>query len=229
MRIAFKSLLIVAAVLMAYMCYSSIMTPIEFNESKAVRDNAVIQRLKDIRKAQVQYKELYGHYTSSFDTLLNFINNEQIPVVMKLGELSDQQLEKGLNDSIALALSTPEEAAKYGIEDLDQFKENFRRDTSYVPVKKSVFGDNYPGLDSLAYVPFTGGTQKFEMATGEYVTKSNTKIPLFEAKVPYKVYLNGLNKQEIINLNKQAETLDRYQGLKVGDIVESNNNAGNWE
>ncbi|MCQ2195420.1 MAG: hypothetical protein MJZ28_10780 [Paludibacteraceae bacterium] len=228
MRIVFKSLLIVATVFMAYVCYSSIMTPIEFNENKAVRDNAVIQRLKDIRKAQVQYKELKGVYTDDFKTLLNFINNEQIPVVMKLGELTDQQLEKGLNDSIALALSTPEEAAKYGIDDLEAFHQNFRRDTSYVSVKKSVFGDNYPGLDSLPYVPFTNG-QMFEMAIGDYVTKSNTHIPLFEAKVPYKVYLNGLNKQEIINLNKQAETLGRYAGLKVGDAVESNNNAGNWE
>ncbi|MBO4806738.1 MAG: hypothetical protein IK005_06425 [Paludibacteraceae bacterium] len=228
MRIVFKSLLIVASILMAYMCYSSIMTPIEFNEKKAQRDNAVIQRLKDIRKAQVQYKELHGKYTASFDTLIYFINNEQIPVVMKLGELTDHQLEKGLTDSIALKLSTPEEAAKYDIEDLDQFLANFRRDTSYVSVKKSLFGENYPGLDSLAYVPFTNG-QKFEMATGEYVTKSNTKIPLFEAKVPYKVYLNGLNNQEIINLVKQAETLGRYEGLKVGDIYESNNNAGNWE
>lgn len=228
MRIVFKSLLIVAAIFMAYVCYSSIMTPIEFNESKTVRDNAVIQRLKDIRKAQVQYKELYGKYTDSFDTLVAFVNHGLIPEVKKVGELSDQQLEKGLNDSIALALSTPEEAAKYGIDDLDLFKENFRRDTSYVPVKKSVFGDNYPGLDSLPYVPFTNG-QKFELAIGEYVTKSNTKIPLFEAKVPYNVYLNGLNRQEIVNLNKQAETLGRFQGLKVGDVNESNNNAGNWE
>ncbi|MCQ2218926.1 MAG: hypothetical protein MJZ33_10695 [Paludibacteraceae bacterium] len=228
MRIVFKSLLIVASIFMAYICYSSIMTPIEFNENKDVRDNAVIQRLKDIRKAQVQYKELYGRYTADFDTLVNFINNEQIPVVMKLGELSDQQLEKGLTDSIALKLSTPEEAAKYGIEDLDQFLANFKRDTSYVSVKKTLFGDNYKGLDSLAYVPFTNGV-KFEMATGEYVTKSNTKIPLFEAKTPYKTYLNGLNKQEIINLVKQAETLGRYEGLKVGDVNESNNNAGNWE
>ncbi|MBP5455053.1 MAG: hypothetical protein J6Y37_00955 [Paludibacteraceae bacterium] len=228
MRIVFTSLLVVASIFMAYLCYSSIMTPIEFNEKKAQRDNAVIQRLKDIRKAEVQYKEMYGSYTGSFDTLINFVNNEQIPVIMKLGELTDQQLEKGLTDSLALTLSTPEDAAKYGIEDLDQFFANFKRDTSYVSVKKSLFGENYNGVDSMAYVPYTNNV-KFELATGEYVTKSQTKIPLFEAKVPFKTYLNGLNKQEIINLVKQAETLGRYPGLKVGDIYESNNNAGNWE
>ena len=62
-----------------------------------------------------------------------------------------------------------------------------------------------------------------------FLTKSNVEVPLFEASVPYDVYLNGLNKQEIINLNEKAKTLGKFAGLKVGDISSPNNNSGNWE
>ena len=59
--------------------------------------------------------------------------------------------------------------------------------------------------------------------------KSGFSIPLFEASVLNNVYLNGLDKQEIINLNAQAKNLEKFPGLKVGDIEIPNNNAGNWE
>lgn len=226
MRIVFKALLVLASIFMAYLCYSSIMSPIEFNEQKDIRDNAVIKRLKDIRKAQIAYKDLHGKYTASFDTLVYFVNNEHIPVVKKIGELSDYQLEKGLTDSIALKMQ-PEDAAKYGIEDYDLFMSTFRRDTSYVSVKEAVFGKGYV-LDSLSYVPFSNG-KKFELKVGEQITKSGTVIPLFEAKAPFAVYLQGLNKQEVVNLIDKATTLEKYEGLKVGDAEASNNNAGNWE
>ncbi len=226
MRIAAKVLLVLTSIMLAYMCYRSILNPIEFEKEKSVRDKAVIARLVDIRKAQIAYKESKGVYTSSFDTLLNFVKNDQVMRISKKGELTDQQLEKGMTEEIALNL-TEEEAPKYGIEDYYAFKENFRRDTSYVSVLESVFGAGY-NVDSLAYVPYTAG-QKFEMETGENTTKSGIVIPLFEARTTYKTYLDGLNKQEIINLTKKATALGKYEGLKVGDIYNPNNNAGNWE
>ena len=226
MRIAAKVLLVLTSIMLAYMCCRSILNPIEFEKEKSVRDKAVIARLVDIRKAQIAYKESKGVYTSSFDTLLNFVKNDQVMRISKKGELTDQQLEKGMTEEIALNL-TEEEAPKYGIEDYYAFKENFRRDTSYISVLESVFGAGY-NVDSLAYVPYTAG-QKFEMETGENTTKSGIVIPLFEARTTYKTYLNGLNKQEIINLTKKATALGKYEGLKVGDIYNPNNNAGNWE
>ena len=227
MRVVFNSLLVLASIVLAYMCVRSIMDPIEFEGEKSVRDKAVIARLIDIRKAQIAHREAKGVYAEDFNKLMSFVNNEKIAMVSKKGELTDQQMEKGLTEDIALALVDTAEAAKYGIEDLEAFKENFRRDTSYVSVKESVFGVGY-NIDSIAYVPFTNG-EKFEMRTGFNKTKSGIKIPLFEACTPYKVYLNGLNKQEIINLTKKASALGKYEGLKVGDVEEPNNNAGNWE
>lgn len=226
MRIVCKTLLVLASLMLAFMCYRSIMDPIEFESEKAVRDKAVIAKLIDIRKAQIAYKEAKGLYTADFDSLINFIKYDKIERISKVGELTDQQLEKGMTEEIALNL-TEEEAAQYGIEDFNAFKENFRRDTTFVSVMKTVFFEGY-NADSLRFVPFANG-QTFEMQTGENTTKSGIVIPLFEARTSYKTYLNGLNKQEIINLTKTATTLGKYEGLKVGDIYNPNNNAGNWE
>ncbi|MCQ2210362.1 MAG: cytochrome P450 [Paludibacteraceae bacterium] len=226
MRIAFKTLLVLTSVFLVYMCYRSIMNPIEFDREKAVRDKAVIAKLIDIRKAQIAYKDAKGVYTDNFDTLLHFIKEDSVMMISKKGELTDEQLEKGLTEEIAVAL-TEENAAQYGIEDYYNFKENFRRDTSYVSVLVNLYGEGY-NVDSLAYVPYLNNV-KFEMETGDNKTKSGIVIPLFEARTPYKTYLEGMDRQEIINLTKQAIALGKYEGLKVGDKVNPNNNAGNWE
>ena len=226
MKIAFKTLLVLASIMLAWMCYRSIMNPIEFENEKTVRDKAVIARLIDIRKAQIAYKDSKGVYADNFDKLISFVKNDSLKMISKKGELTDDQLEKGLTEEIALNLQE-EDAAKYGIEDYYAFKENFRRDTSYVSVKQSVFGNDF-AVDSIRYVPFLNKTE-FEMEIGENTTKSGIVIPLFEARTPYYTYLNGLNRQELVNLTKQATALGRYEGLKVGDIITPNNNAGNWE
>ena len=54
-------------------------------------------------------------------------------------------------------------------------------------------------------------------------------MSLFEARTPFETYLKGLNEQEVFNLIDEREQLGRYPGMKVGDAVSGNNNAGNWE
>ena len=58
---------------------------------------------------------------------------------------------------------------------------------------------------------------------------SGIEIPLFEATIPYDDLLNGLDRQLIVNLKAEKEDMRQYTGLKVGDIENPNNNAGNWE
>ena len=227
MRNVLKALLIVASVLLAYMCYRSVRNPIECEEEKAARDKVVIEKLINIRKAQIAYNEANEKYASNMKDLINFINTGVIPKVAKKGELTDEQLKAGLTEEIAVNLQA-EDAAKYGIADYDSFMTNFRRDTNYVSVKASICGENF-NTDSFDIVPFTNKQVKFYMKDTMFLTKSNVTVPLFEASVPYDVYLNGLNKQEIINLNEKAKTLGKFAGLKVGDVNAPNNNAGNWE
>lgn len=71
MKTVFNVVLGLCALALVYVCYRSIMGPIEFDEEKKVREKAVIARLIDIRKAQQEYRNQHNQqYTSSFDTLI---------------------------------------------------------------------------------------------------------------------------------------------------------------
>ena len=211
MNTTFKVLLAVAACCLAWLCYDSILTPIEFNEQKDARDKVVVDRLIDIRRAETEYRTLKGNFTTSFDTLIDFIKNEKAKIVLKEGVLTDKQLEEGL---------TEKEAARRGL---------IKRDTTYVPMAESLFGPNYP-VDSLRYIPFSNPHQEFILEKGEVVTGSaGIKVKVMAAKAPFEVYLKGLDKQELINLITTTNKLEKYPGLKFGDIYEANNNVGNWE
>ena len=82
-----------------YVCYGSIMGPINFDDAKKTREKQVIARLIDIRKAQLEYRNLHnGRYTASFDTLIDFVKTAKLPFVKKEGVLSDTQLEAGCRE-----------------------------------------------------------------------------------------------------------------------------------
>ena len=125
MKVTLKLLLSVAVVLLAYMCYQSIMTPIKFDKEKEIRDDAIIARLIEIRKAQIEYKNVKGTHAKTFDELANFLNTEKLPFLIKEGVLTDEQLEQGM---------TEQEAVKKGL---------IRRDTVWVLAKDTILGANY--------------------------------------------------------------------------------------
>jgi organic radical activating enzyme len=151
---------------------------------------------------------IYEKYTGSFDTLITFAKEGNLKLVKSEGSLTDSMLQAGITEAMAV---------KQGI---------IKRDTVLVAVKDSICKNFNP--DSLCYVPYTNGA-KFKMGASSITTSSGLVIPVFEARVENRVYLKGLDNQERINMDKLAETLGRYPGLKVGSLEEANNNAGNWE
>jgi hypothetical protein len=189
---------------MFYLLVESIAKPIRFKKEQTKRYNEVIQNLKDIRTAQNAYKDVFGEFTSSFDTLTNFVKYDSLPLVFKKGEIPEERLGE----------ITEQEAIAEGI---------IIRDTIRISVLDSIFPDNYK-IDSLRFIPYTKG-REFTMKAGEVVTGSKLKVKVFEAKAPSKYILQGLDKQMIINLNDGQE----YPGLKVGSLTEANNASGNWE
>ena len=228
MKTVFNVVLGLCAVALVYICYASIMGPIEFEAEKKTRDAAVIARLIDIRKAQSEYRNRHNQqYTNNFDSLILFVKNDSLPFIFKQGELSDKQLEDGLTEKKAIAIV--EKAKKTGR--YDEVKkwglENFKRETMWVLVKDTVFPKGFCA-DSLRYVPFGNGAQ-FEMATRNDTAKWGALFWFLEVETAYEDYLNGLNVQEIANLKDLQTKLGRYCGLKIGDLETANNNAGNWE
>ena len=232
---------------LTYICVGSIMGSINFGKIREAREKQIIARLIDIRTAQVAYRDLHeGQYTDSFDELIEFVKNDSLPFVKKVGELSDKQLEDGLTEIKAVKLINEaryakrpatakkkwQEAEKAGLVRLNKKGEVeeyfFSRDTMWVLAIDTLYPKGF-NADSLRYVPFGDGAE-FELRTGcDSSSKSGNKLYLFEAKTPYRTYLNGVNKDELNNLIDFQEELGRYPGLQVGDAEVGNNNAGNWE
>jgi len=186
------------------------MKPIRFNNEKDARESAIKERLIDIRTAQEAFKSVKGYYTGSFDTLIAFLQTDSLPLVYKRGSLTDEM--------IAAGITTEKEAVKKGL---------ISRDTSYIPVRDSIFDKGYP-TDQLRYVPGMEKTE-FQMSAGRVMTTSMVLVNVFEAFVMNDVFLGDLDRQLVINYNDQRTKITGFPGIKVGDVKVPNNNAGNWE
>ena len=208
MKVTLKILLAVAVVLLAYMCYSSVMGPIEFDKTREQRENLIKARLIDIRKAQIEYKNIHKVHAANFDELSKFLKDEKLPFLIKEGVLTDEHLEKGM---------TEQEAVKKGL---------IRRDTVWVTAVDTLFGSGY-NVDDMRNVP--GANVQFSMDTATLTSGSGYTVKVFQCGVLYDDYLGDLDKQLVYNLKDKAEKMNKYQGLRVGSIEEINNNAGNWE
>jgi hypothetical protein len=242
-------LLAVAACAMAYFCVMSVVTPIQFEDTRAQREVSVIKNLVDLRTAEVEFHHQNGRFTANLDSLLLFLKTAPKKEVLKEGSLTDKQLEAGLTEHKAVKLLN--EAKKRALkknkfDDIDalyvyiwendaEVKKNglsgFRRDTIELNMLQSLYKGEYDeqSIDEITIIPFSNG-ERFELeVNNDYKTSQGIRVPLFEARAPFESYLGDLNKQELVNLVDREQKLEHYPGLKVGDIYSPNNNAGNWE
>jgi hypothetical protein len=227
MKTIIKILLVASIGLLSYMCVMSIVTPIKFDETKTAREKVIIQRLIDIRTAEVEYKNQKGVYTDSFPELFNFLKTAKKKTVLKEGSLSDKQLEAGLTEAAAARIVRKGNKAEIIANGL----ENFRRDTAYLNMIESIFPEKYTieTIEQLAEIPFSNNEKFTLKVNNEYYNATNIKIPLFEASAAYTTYLYDLNRQEMLNAIDLQKKLEKFPGLQVGSVLEPNNNAGNWE
>ena len=199
--------LVIAA--LVYVVYQQISTPIRFENEQKAREELVIKRLKDIRTAQRQFKSKYQRFTADFDTLINFVLNEQIEGERKIYDE---------DDSIGMA-------------QLKQMRKKNVEKFSY-SVKDSMFKDlTVEQVANLRYIPCTDNKTEFILNAGKLMTESKVVIPVVECKAPYIAFLDTVAyRQEIINLvDNCINNLDKYPGIKFGSMEGGNNEAGNWE
>ena len=224
-KILLEVLLAIVAVGLVYLIYSSIMEPVNFNKEKAHRQAVAVQRLKDIRTLEVAFKSVNNHFTASIDSLKDFYENGKMDVVMQVGSADDsvavantaaiRKQNKKITNEELLALSQKGMPLVFSI-------------TTPIAVKDTLFnGREDFCIDSLAYIPFSGGQKTIMDAIVKKV--SGVDVPLFEAKMPWRALLRGMDNQLRINLDAECEAQSRYQGLQVGSVSAPNNNAGNWE
>ncbi len=210
MKTVAQIVLVALVIILSYFLYTSVERPLDFEKERKDRYEATIARLKDIRKAELAYKDVHGKFTGSWDTLINFVKTGKIPLVRKIGMLTDSMIEAGW---------TEKQALKEG---------KIIRDTVRVSVLDTIFGKNYK-IDEIKFVPVKDTVAQFQLGAGWVTTGSGIKVPVFEAKVHNNTILKNLDRQQIINLNESRRMNGKYPGLKVGSLEETNNNAGNWE
>ena len=224
-RKVFTYLLLPAAIVgLTYALVSSIMEPVEFNKHKDYRQDIAVQRLKDIRDLQVAFKNVNGHYTADIDSLKAFYNEGKMKVVMQIGSKDDSL---AMANTQALKRRNPRIKPEEMLKLYQQGQSLVFTIENEIAVKDTLFHtrDNFR-VDSLAFIPFCGDSILMESTVKKV---SGVNVPLFEAKMPWKQLLKGLNNQLRINLDAQLEDQGKYKGLMVGSIDAPNNNAGNWE
>ena len=224
-------LLLPAAIVgLTYLLVQSIMEPVKSNKHKDYRTEIAVQRLKDIRDLQVAYKNVNARYASTIDSLIMFYNEGKMDLTLQVGSK---------DDSLAMA-HTDQIKKKFRGLKADKLNEKLYElylageqnlvfeVKSQIPVKDTLFNDRpHFVADSLAFIPFSGGDSIIMESTIKKV--SGVNVPLFEASMPYKSLLKGLDNQLRINLDAEQEDKGRYKGLQVGSITAPNNKAGNWE
>lgn len=193
--------LTLVAILLVYLVFDSIRQPVAFENTRRTRESEVIQNLKDIRSTQTLFKQTYNRYTASFDSLIEYVKTGELPVVNIIADPTDTTFTKTINDTVG-----------------------------YIKVSDSLFKNRVNfNVNDLRYIPFSNN-EEFELQAG-YITRGGLKVAVFEAKAPYKSYLNDSDKkfrQRVNNLRAEQEDLGKYAGLKVGSMDEASTN-GNWE
>lgn len=206
MKLVIQLLLWVVIGVLGYFTFNSVYEPIQFNKVRDKRYQKVIDKLKDIRKAELAHKQVIGEFAGSFDSLIKFIDTAEFTVTQRRDTtVLDEELTK-----------------QYGV---DQWKSQVIIDTlGYTPVKDSLF-KNSNRYKEMMNVPFTD--EKFDIEAGE-IYKNGDYIPVFEVKVDKAIVLHDQN-EDLVAQEKQAQSVDNVRGenISVGSMSEVNTN-GNW-
>lgn len=194
---------------LSFYIYVLISTPIKFENERKVREAAVIERIKDIRTAERQFKSKYQRFTADFDTLINFVLTETMEGERKIVDE---------DDSVAMA-----QLKKMKKKNVEKFT---------FSVKDSMFKHlSEKDVRDLRFIPFTDNRTEFTLDAGIINTESKIVIATVECSAPYIAYLDTVAyRQEIINLiDNDMNNRNRYPGIKFGSMESGNNEAGNWE
>lgn len=198
----------VLALILIYLNVSAISAPIEFNKVKKERYLKVIDRLKDIRNAQIAFKSVNGIYSNNFDSLINFVENAEYTLIQK-------------RDSSFL-----EYDRTYRI---DMLREVVVIDTlGFASVKDSLFG-NSNRYKNMAQVPIeTPEGISFFKIKSDIIKKGDYNVPVFEVSVSKDIVLWDQNK-DLLKQEKGLMSVDGVNGpsLVLGSMIEVNTN-GNW-
>ncbi len=186
--------------------YNSINDPIRFNKIKNDRYAVVIDRLKDIRIAQIAHKDVKGQFANNFDSLVSFVDEGIFTITQQ-------------RDSSYYAYNP--------IYQIDMLQEIVIIDTlGFISVRDSLFGNDLRYKD-IAKIPIKGVDEEFELEA-KIIDKNGFKVPVFEVKVPKKIILHDQNKRFLAQ-EEELVSVDGVNGPEIilGSLSDVSTN-GNW-
>jgi hypothetical protein len=190
---------------LGYQTFMSVYGEIKFNQLKVKRYHLAIEKLKDIRDAELAYKQVNGKFTDNFDALVSFIDTAKFTITQRRDStIIDEEMTK-----------------RFG--GVTMTKDIVIIDTlGYVPVKDSLFGAD-TRYKTMMNVPVGKPGAKFDLKAGLL-----DNIPVFEASVDKAILLDGEDKN-LIAKEKQVVSVDGVNGprLTVGSMEEVKT-IGNW-
>jgi hypothetical protein len=194
------------SLILVYAIYNSVDAPIEFNKVKNERYLKVIDRLKDIRNAQIAFKSVNGIYSDNFDSLIKFIDSAQFTIIEKR-DSSYMQYDR--------------------VYRIDMLREVIVTDTlGFVSVKDSLF-KNDNSYRNMANIPIDGVEGEFQLKA-DIIDKNGYNVPVFEVRVSKDLILYDQNK-DLITQEKETISVDGVNGpfLILGSMSDVSTN-GNW-
>lgn len=199
-----------------YMVDRSIEGEIEYQNLIAKTQKEAKQRLKDIRDAQVEFRNKYGYFAPSMDSLKWFVKEDKAMDIRRFGDVPtsiDIEMAKALGMKEIPERTITEKEAWILVQKGFIPANDFRRDTTYQPVMEKLFMNDkargnrqsiYPfNIDSFDIAPY--GLGKLLMFTG-------------------KIQKNGIDVPVLLIKESHPITKDT---LIVGSLTEVNVN-GNW-
>ena len=194
------------SVVLVFLIFRSINAPIKFNEVKNERYSKVIERLKDIRNAQIAFKSVNGIYSNDFQELIKFVDSAEFTITQK-------------RDSSYMEYDR--------IYRIDMLREIIVTDTlGFVSVKDSLFANSVDYKD-MASVPIQGIESLFSLKA-DIIDKNGYNVPVFEVRVPKDIVLFDQNK-DLLSQEKETISVAGVNGpdLVLGSLTDVST-SGNW-
>lgn len=203
MKIVINSLLVIAAVGLVYLLIESIRKPINFKETRELREEFVREKLTQAADLQKMYKSLTGKYADSFDSLEYILMTDTFLVDQVLGDKYDT--------------TQTVTSAKVPIPAKDSLKGYLR--------KKKIAMDVRSYFNDLRMVPFSKNIE-FTIQTSEAIVEGTDSMmtSTFMVGTPIRSYLS-----EFDSVSHVIYDPDYNPNFirKVGDLYKPSTN-GNW-
>ena len=217
LRIGLQLVLLLVGLLVVFLGWKSVKEPVDFEEKRDSKYAEVIHKMREIRDAQIAYRDYHKQYASTWDQLISFIDTGKY-VVLETKDVKVMKKQRGLSY----------EGTETVIDTLD-----------VVPLKDSLFkkykNASKAEINELRYIPGLSEKKDFEIESTldekfDSLNNKTIKTIRFEVRAPKRDLLNSLDgnfDNFYVDREIHAEKGIKDTVLKIGSLG-INSTDGNW-